>query len=227
MNITLVAATPFEIKEEIFADTNHNIQFLYTGVGILLSAVSLTQHVLRHKPDVMIQLGIAGSFNNQISLGDVVVIDKEYLGDTGVWENGEWKDVFDLNLVKKDESPFHNKYLQNQTLDTWNVLHLPKVTGVTINQITTDELTKKWIKTNYNADVESMEGTSLHYVCNLFPVPFLQVRSISNYVGERDKTKWKIKEAIENVNEAVRKMLTSSQPFSTSGEGHEEQPLVE
>ncbi len=229
MNITLVAATKFEIKENIFTNTKHNIQFLYTGVGMLVSAVSLTQWMFQHKPDWMIQLGIAGAFNNNFLLGDVVVVEKEYLGDTGVWENGEWKDVFDLNLVKKDQSPFINKYLQNQTIDALNVLHLPKVTGVTINQITTNEFTKKVVKTKYNADIESMEGASLHYVCSLFSVPFLQVRSISNYVGERDKTKWKMKEAIENVNEAVRKMLemTSSQPFSTRGEGHEEQPLVE
>ncbi len=207
MNIALVAATPFEIKEDIFAKTKHNIHFLYTGVGMLLSAVSLTQYMFQHKSDLMIQLGIAGSFNTQILLGDVVVVDKEYLGDTGVWENGEWKDVFDLNLLKKDASPFTNKYLQNQTVDVFNVLQLPKVTGVTINEITTSGQRSDVLKEKYNADIESMEGASLHYVCSLFSVPFLQVRSISNYVGERDKTKWKMKEAIENVNEAVKKML--------------------
>jgi futalosine hydrolase len=34
-------------------------------------------------------------------------------------------------------------------------------------------------------------------------IPFLQVRSLSNFVGERDKSKWQIKEAIENLNKEL------------------------
>ncbi len=45
-----------------------------------------------------------------------------------------------------------------------------------------------------------MEGAALHYVCLQEQIPFVQIRSVSNYVGERDKTKWKMKEAIENLN---------------------------
>ena len=206
MNITLAAATKFEIKEDIFQNTSHNIHFMYTGVGMLSSAVSLTGHVLHQESNLIIQMGIAGCFANHISLGDVVIIEKEYLGDVGVWENNEWKDVFDLNL-QKDEMPFTNKSLVNENVNALNVLNLNKVTGITINEITTTEHRKKMVKEKYDPALESMEGAALHYVCNLYRVPFLQVRSVSNYVGERDKTKWKIKEAIENVNEAVRKML--------------------
>lgn len=207
MNITFAAATPYEIKEDGFANTKHFIRFLYTGVGMLSSAVSLTQHVFQYKPDLIIQLGIAGSFNTNFLLGEVLVIEKEYLGDTGVWENGEWKDVFDLNLQRSDELPFSNKSLLNKNIDTFNVLRLPKLNAVTVNEITTSAQRTDVLKEKYSADLESMEGASLHYVCNLFSIPFLQVRSISNYIGERDKTKWKMKEAIENVNEAVMKML--------------------
>ncbi|MCH5683849.1 hypothetical protein LWM68_06005 [Niabella sp. W65] len=36
-------------------------------------------------------------------------------------------------------------------------------------------------------------------------IPFLQIRGISNYVGERDKRKWNFKDAIDNLNnELVR-----------------------
>lgn len=207
MNITIAAATKFEIKEALLLNAKHNIQFLYTGVGILSSAVSLTQHVFQQKPDLMIQAGIAGCFDKKIALGDVVVIDREYMGDTGVWQNGEWKDLFGMNLLSADEKPFKNMSLTNEQIDTWNVLHLAKATGVTVNEITTDERRSNMLQSKYKADIESMEGASLHYVCNLFSVPFLQVRSISNYVGERDKKKWKMKEAIDDVNEAVRKII--------------------
>ena len=38
-------------------------------------------------------------------------------------------------------------------------------------------------------------------------IPFLQMRSISNKVGERDKNKWKIKEAVENLNIELIKLI--------------------
>ena len=43
--------------------------------------------------------------------------------------------------------------------------------------------------------IESMEGAALHYVCLMEKIPFLQIRSISNYIGERDKKKWNMKDA--------------------------------
>ena len=103
--------------------------------------------------------------------------------------------------------PFTNGSLPNENIDKLNVLLLLKITGVTINEITTDKGRIDALTTKYGAITESMEGASLHYVCRHFDVPFIQVRSISNYVGERDKNKWKMKEAIINVNEAVRKMI--------------------
>ncbi|ULT38317.1 hypothetical protein KRR40_24600 [Niabella defluvii] len=50
-----------------------------------------------------------------------------------------------------------------------------------------------------------MEGAALHYVALMEKIPFLQIRGISNYVGERDKRKWNFKDAIDNLNnELVR-----------------------
>jgi futalosine hydrolase len=56
-----------------------------------------------------------------------------------------------------------------------------------------------------------MEGAALHYACILEGVPFIQIRGISNKVGERDKTKWKIPAAIQSSNELVEKILKTIQ----------------
>ena len=48
-----------------------------------------------------------------------------------------------------------------------------------------------------------MEGAALHYVCLMEKIPFLQIRSISNYVGERNKRNWNMKEAIANLNKKL------------------------
>ena len=207
MKITIAAATRFEIKEEWLQTIKHDIQFLYTGVGILSSAVSLTQHVFQQKPNLIIQAGIAGAYYKGRRLGEVIVVKRECVGDMGVKENESWHDLFDFGFVQSDEPPYENRFLPNDEIGKYNVGKLEPVAGVTINQITTDESMIQTLKTMYYGDIETMEGASLHYVCRLYNVPFIQVRGISNYVGERDKRNWKVKEAIENINEAVRKML--------------------
>ena len=72
--------------------------------------------------------------------------------------------------------------------------------AVTVNKVTDSELQEQQIIRHFDPDLESMEGAALHYVCLQENVPFLQLRAVSNYVGERDKVKWKMKEAIQNLN---------------------------
>jgi len=37
--------------------------------------------------------------------------------------------------------------------------------------------------------------------------PFIQIRSISNYVGERDKSRWLLKESIADLNQTLLLMI--------------------
>jgi futalosine hydrolase len=63
----------------------------------------------------------------------------------------------------------------------------------------------------YNADIESMEGAALHYVCAMQQIPFIQIRGISNMVGERDKTKWKIPESMLAATNACINLINKIQ----------------
>jgi futalosine hydrolase len=57
-----------------------------------------------------------------------------------------------------------------------------------------------------------MEGAALHMVCLENKIPFLQIRGISNWIGERDKSKWKIAEASEAVADVVRRLIIHLNP---------------
>jgi futalosine hydrolase len=94
-------------------------------------------------------------------------------------------------------------------------LKLPTKKGVTINTITTDKKIIARYRTKYKAQIESMEGAALHYIGRDLNIPFIQIRAVSNYVGERNKAKWKMQEAIYNLNETVIQYLEalSTQPF--------------
>ena len=177
------------------------------GVGLLANAVSLIRLVYEEKPDLIVQVGIAGCFDHSATLGNVFVVKEEILGDQGVEEDGKWKDIFDLKLEKPGYPPFEKKRLPNHFLEKYNLLKLPEVTAVTVNEISTRHERIQLITKKYEPFLESMEGAALHYVGREMNIPFLQVRAVSNYVGERNKEKWMLKEAIDNLNKSILKYV--------------------
>ncbi|MBN8837319.1 MAG: futalosine hydrolase [Sphingobacteriia bacterium] len=179
------------------------VVFHQSGVGMLSTAVSVTRLIYEEKPDLIIQAGIAGTYNPKTALGKVFVVNEENLGDTGVEEENKWKDIFDLKLEKSSYHPFEKRKLPNQWLKKYNLLKLPVANGITVNEISTNPERIQQLVKKYNATLESMEGAALHYVCREMNVPFLQIRSVSNVVGERDKTNWLLKESIENLNKTL------------------------
>ena len=76
------------------------LQYHQSGIGMLAASFALTKLAIEDKPDLIIQVGIAGTFDTTQPLGTVVVINEETLGDLGVEEDGKWKDLFDLKLEK-------------------------------------------------------------------------------------------------------------------------------
>jgi futalosine hydrolase len=212
MKILVTAATPFEIQPFMDHLANHTyshcqISTLVCGIGMMHTAYQLGKHFAGSRPDLAIQAGIAGCFDHSWEMGKVVIIDREQLGDLGVEDDEAYKDLFDIQLWQPDQPPFVNRQLIN-TLD--NVPHIPKLpraAGVTINTVSGSERTRQLLLDKYNAEVESMEGAAFHYACLQERIPFLQLRSISNYVEVRDKSRWKIPLAIKELNDALIKYI--------------------
>lgn len=168
---------------------------LVTGVGLMPSTYALMQEIGALNPDIILQIGIAGTFNEKFSLGSAVVVEREVMADMGVYENGAYRDVFDLGLAGKNTSPFEEGAIVNHHVGLLSAAGLPAVRAVSVSEISSSAERIELFSKRYLADIESMEGAALHYVCTLQKIPFLQIRGISNRVGERNKTNWKIREA--------------------------------
>jgi futalosine hydrolase len=213
MQILVIAAKEAEIKPTVeFIAANYPndtfIQFAYTDIGLTAAAFSITRLALTQAPDLIIQAGIAGSFETGYEPGEVVLIDAEQLADLGVIENAQWKNIFDLQLTDENQAPYKKGLLPNPYINHFNFLGIRKVAGISVNTISTDTATIKRMQQSSPAPViESMEGAALHFIALHQKIPFIQLRSISNNVGERDKTKWKIKEAISNLNEELKNFI--------------------
>jgi len=209
MRVIITAATNLELDgcakkaSQVFKKSKLKISFHATGIGMLASGVKLTQLAATHKPDLIIQMGIAGSYSKKEPLGKVMIVASESIADIGVRENGRFKDLFETGLQKENEAPFKKRKLTNPTIKSLNVLKSDLVAAVTINEITTSAKRIKEIIAANNPVLESMEGAALHYVGGLTKTPFIQIRAASNYVGERNKAKWKLNESIEQLEAYV------------------------
>jgi futalosine hydrolase len=210
MQLLLCASTEFEIRQIldfIREEKISDVDTLITGVGMMPALYSLTKKVLNKRPDFILQAGVAGCLDENLPLTKIVLVENESIGDLGVEENGTFKTLFDLKLLEKNFFPWQNARLSNN-VEVLKSSGLTIVDGVTVNEISTNKERIAYYKNQLNASIESMEGAALHYIALQEKIPFLQMRSLSNFVGERDKSKWMMDIAIANLNIELKRIIT-------------------
>lgn len=210
MNCLVIAATPIEISPFLEQVRNGTIppdtDVLITGIGLTATTWSLTRQLFIKKPDLVIQAGVGGCFDRRIATGTVLAVKQETIADQSVIELNALKTLFDLNLVPANQYPFTKGWLINKH-DVLKKTTLKKVKGISVNEITTDAKKVKFYQEHFAPVVESMEGAALHYVCLREKIPFIQLRAVSNYIAERNKKNWNMKDSINNLNTALIRLL--------------------
>jgi futalosine hydrolase len=215
MDILIVSATTLELPmlsgfiEKQMNNPELRLTWLVCGVGAVATTYALTAYLTNKRPDYIIQAGIGGSYDENVPPGAAVIINEEVFGDLGATENGKPVNIFDLKLAAPDDSPFTGGVLKNRNTFPGLSSSLKKVKGATVNAISSSKADADKIKEKYQAVVESMEGAAFHYVCIKENIPFLQLRAISNFAGERNKPNWKMKESIAMLHEQLISILSS------------------
>jgi len=224
MTILIVAATRFEIEtlllsmkqiswqSERLAVANvlhHRVDILITGIGTMLTTYFLTKTISHKKYDLVINAGICGSFRKDFQIGDAVQVVSEIFGDLGIEAPDSFKTLFEMNFMRPDEFPFLNSRLNNQERHFANV-NLKPANGLTVNTTHGKIERIELLKSKFDADVESMEGAAVFYVCLTEQIPFIEIRTISNYVEPRNKENWNIPLAIKNLNVILTAILDSN-----------------
>lgn len=207
MNILIIAATENEIapicQKVTENGSKHTISFIVTGVGIASTVYVLTKELLQNTYDLILNVGIAGHFSDTLKIGDVVAVKSETFADWGVNTVNGFKTVFDEGIVKND-FPFHNGELICPHIGNYAFFkNLQSVKGITVNAVNGEPLQIERVENKFLPDIESMEGAAFFYVCMQEGIPFIEIRSISNKVEKRDKSKWNIPLAIKNLSDVV------------------------
>ena len=189
MKILLVSATHEEILKDLFPHQT----ILITQIGMVNTTFALTKELMQNQYDFAINMGIAGSFKNDLIIGDTVEVVEDIISEIGYQEQNKIKDFKHFNLKKK--------FKNNPKTE------LKKVKSITVNTVHGEEDSISEIINRVNPDIESMEGAAFFMVCQKFKLPCLQIRTISNKIENRNKQNWKIELAIDNLNHSVKKIL--------------------
>jgi len=211
MKILFAAATEMEMDYLKKSFSNYKMlqmEYCLTGIGAISTTFHLQKTIFSSRPDLVIQVGLAGAFSELYPIGNAFAVKKEIAAEMGVFEDDGYKDIFDLGLEKRDAMPFSDGTLVNENESILVCSKLEIANAITVNEISTSKEKIDLFKNHYHAAIESMEGAALHYVCIMNQIPFIQIRGISNMVGVRDKRHWEIKKAMEAAIEGSQNVLS-------------------
>jgi len=218
MNILIVSATQFEVKPLLdylhitgteigihkgsIQIQENSVTVLITGIGMVNTAYMMGKYN-KSSYDLVINVGVCGSFNRNLDLGELVNITEDILSELGAENSDTFLTYDQLNLEGKHI--FKNRFIAKHKL----IHQLKEGKGITVNTIHGNETSILKVTELYNPDIESMEGAAFFAACEQNITDFIQIRSVSNYVEKRDKSKWNMPLAIENLNNFLITLLNT------------------
>ncbi|RXT08016.1 futalosine hydrolase [Ammoniphilus sp. CFH 90114] len=204
-NRTLVMTAVSAEREAVMRGLQGNESFdvELAGVGPIAAAANTARLLARKSYDLVISAGIGGGFPKEIEDGGLVV-SKEIIGaDLGAQTPEGFLSLDELGFgftrVPIDES------LAVRVIEALNRAGLPAKLGpvLTVSTATgTAETAMELAKRVPGAVAEAMEGFGVATAAQMYSIPVLEIRTISNQVGPRDRAAWRIKEALQTLESA-------------------------
>lgn len=197
--ILIVCATEAELPDFSHAKFQRlDVRTLITGVGMVATTFALTRKLIESEFDLVLNVGIAGAFLGSAEIGDVVQVTTDRLVELGAEDHDTFIPADELRLMAGSELVFTSDQI---------ILGMSAVNGITVNRVHGNADSIQKLVAQFQPDTESMEGAAVAYVCSKFQIPWVQLRAISNLVEPRNRAKWNIPLAIENLHEAVKVYL--------------------
>jgi nucleoside phosphorylase len=182
----IVVITPTE-KESVFL-VEHGIRVYHCGVGMAECAAMTARLICEFKPHRMILAGIAGTYSDNILIGETVVVNSETVADLGRYSDGQFTELY--------QKTYHSTL--SPTTDNYKVVRSNTVNTAGCELINRSE-----------AEIENMEGAAFFAVCERYGIPAMEIRTISNSVGEIISTQnmniatMRLAQELENILQAL------------------------
>lgn len=163
------------------------------GLGAIDFAIAFQKFLTQNKIDRVILFGLAGAQKNSFSLTQVLIIKNNFNADETVWQKNEFTsfESLGLKMYKKE----NNKL--NHGIQLAKKLKYPIADAISVQMLSDNKKFNQLRLAKYNAKIECMEGAAFQKICKEYKIPFVELRAISNFIGERNKEKWQVQNAIE------------------------------
>ena len=186
-----------------------------TGIGKVNAAAGLMAAVLATRPRAVVQVGVGGAYLGSFLSNTMVVAASEELQlDLGLRRaDGRWQGLEALGFAAtpaRDGRPARTNVVPTHAglqAALRELVGVPLLRFATLDAITADVDLGAAMHSAYDVSIESMEGAAAAQVADRLGLPFAEVRSVSNLVGERDKRLWDLEGAVERGCRAVRSLL--------------------
>jgi len=198
-----------------------------SGVGKTNAAHAATLLMERFRPEMIVNFGVGGAYPGaDAGVCDIAVADVEIYGDEGVVTREGFMDMRDMGMALLQARSSSGLSAGRRRRRLFNRIPIQPVLVrkacsllkrlsfsprrgpfVTVSSVTGTAARAAELQGRYGAVCENMEGASVAHVCVLHGMPFLEVRGMSNMVGERDKRRWRLEAAASVAQRAVAGML--------------------
>jgi futalosine hydrolase len=211
MRILIVSATAREtdsIGARLRDFSQHHIDLLITGVGMVATAARCAESMTRERYDLALNLGVCGTFDRALPLASVVHVVTDRIAELGAEDGDAFLTVQQMGLLGENEFPFTGGRLVNANPPRNPPLQrLPGVDGVTVNTVHGNATSIAAVSSRFAPHVESMEGAAFMYCCLIHRLAFAQVRAVSNIVETRNRGVWRMAEAIDSLARTTLSIL--------------------
>ncbi|GAA3399990.1 futalosine hydrolase [Paenibacillus hodogayensis] len=194
--MTAVAAERDALLRGLRGDSRFEVAL--AGVGPAAAAANTAALLAAAPYDLVVSAGIAGGFAGQAAVGELVVASDIVAADLGAETAEGFSSVDELGFGSARVTV--DGPLARRLADALSQAGLPVRSGsvLTVSTVTgTAESAARLAARVPNAAAEAMEGFGVATAAALHGLPALEIRAVSNAVGPRDRSSWKIREALE------------------------------
>lgn len=188
------------------------IALVITGVGKVNAAVATTLAIEKWNPDYLLLIGTGGAYpSSELKLLDLAMASCEIYGDEGCYTSQGWQDTERLGraMLSAKGKNYYNCIPLSPPEEFSKGKQVVAGPFITVSAITgTDERARELEELYPGIICENMEGAAVAHVATIYGLNLLEIRGISNIVGERKREEWRLEEAAERVQEFILAHMT-------------------
>jgi futalosine hydrolase len=201
MRVLWVHATAAEVAAVGWGTAEHH----ELGVGKTAAAFELGAALAGDPFDLVVAIGVCGlhrAASTKLGVGSVAIVLSERFVDEGVATRSGFLELDALGLGSSAAMPADAAWLE----DAAGYVAAPLLPSGTVSTCSgTDELAaERWRRTR--APLETMEGAAIAFVCARMGVPWIGVRTISNFTGDRERAQWDLPHAVARLGESITRL---------------------